>query len=119
MSTALLLVSHPEIQTNSLNRGAPQLSLMTKNVSINNEIQKLTSSAGKTPSGELIYVYIYVKPGYSTHIIDPYVYEVPNRDEENNFAVAWVDINKLDTVAAVEGYDLSEKSFPRLSISVQ
>jgi hypothetical protein len=112
MSTALLLMSHPEIQTNSLNQGAPQISLMTKNVSINNEIQALTSSTGQTPSGELVYVYIYVKPGYSTHIIDPYVYEVPNRDEENNFAVAWVDTNKLDTVAAVEGVRLIREVIP-------
>ena len=57
-------------------------------------------------------MYIYVKPGYSTHIIDPYVYEVPNRDEENNFAVAWVDINKLDTVAAVEGVRLIREVIP-------
>ncbi|MGD0534090.1 MAG: PKD domain-containing protein [Methanoregula sp.] len=85
---------------------------MTKNVSINKEIRVMSSSAGKTPSGELVFVYIYVKPGYSTHIVDPYVYEVPNRDEENNFAVAWVDTSKLDTVTAVEGVRLIREVIP-------
>ncbi len=112
MSTALLLVSHPTIQTTSLKQGESQVSLITKNVSITNGPRALTSSAGNAPSGELVYVYIYVKPGYSTHIIDPYVYEIPNRDEENNFAVAWVDIKKLDSVAAVEGVRLIREVIP-------
>lgn len=54
-------------------------------------------------SGDMVYVYIYLNPTASTSIIDPYACEVDGRDEENNIAVAWVEVNNLEALAALEG----------------
>ena len=66
------------------------------------------------PAGKPVYVYISVKSVYSTHIIDSFVYEVPNRDEDNHLAVAWVDVQNLETLASVEGVGINRRrSHPR------
>jgi hypothetical protein len=38
-------------------------------------------------AGDLVYVYVYLKPLAGTQTIDPYVWEVTDRDEENHLAV--------------------------------
>ena len=48
-------------------------------------------------------MYVNVKPGYSTHIIDSLAFEVTDRDEGNHLAVAWVDVQNLETLASLEG----------------
>ena len=72
----------------------------------------LRSTSNKMPAGKPVYVYISVKPGYSTHIIDSFVAEVPNRDEDNHLAVAWVDIQNLETLASVEGVGTIQEVTP-------
>ena len=62
----------------------------------------MRSASVETSSGEPVYVYVYMLPGCSTHIID-YIADVTGRDEENNFAVAWVDTGDLYELAAIEG----------------
>jgi hypothetical protein len=70
------------------------------------------ASSTTMSSGKPVYVYVYMKPGYSTHNIDSFVSEVPNRDEDNHIAVAWVDAQNLETVASLEGVRLIREVIP-------
>ncbi|WP_169743641.1 PGF-pre-PGF domain-containing protein [Methanolacinia paynteri] len=75
-----------------------------------------SSASVETSSDEPVYVYVYVLPGYSTHIID-HIADVTGRDEENNFAVAWVDTGDLYELAAIEGVrTVREAIAPGLSV---
>ncbi|MFC1786627.1 NosD domain-containing protein [Halobacteriota archaeon] len=51
---------------------------------------------------DLVYVYIYLKPFGGTQTIEPYVWEITDRDEENHLAVAWVEVEDLETLASQE-----------------
>jgi len=53
-------------------------------------------------AGDMVYVYVHLKPFAETRTIDPYVWEVTDRDEENHLAVAWVELNDLETLASQE-----------------
>ncbi len=53
-------------------------------------------------AGDMVYVYVYLKHFAETRTIDPYVWEVTDRDEENHLAVAWVEVNDLETLASQE-----------------
>lgn len=52
--------------------------------------------------GDMVYVYVYLKPPAETRTIEPYVWEVTDRDENNHLAVAWVEVNGLETLASLE-----------------
>jgi hypothetical protein len=53
-------------------------------------------------AGDMVYVYVYLKPLAETRAIEPYVWEVTDRDEENHLVVAWVEVNDLETLASRE-----------------
>ena len=53
-------------------------------------------------AGDMVYVYVSLEPFAETRTIEPYVWEVTNRDEENHLAVAWVEVNDLETLASQE-----------------
>ena len=53
-------------------------------------------------AGDLVYVYVHLKPLAGTRTIEPYVWEVTDRDEENHLAVAWVEVKNLETLASLE-----------------
>ncbi|MCK4476729.1 MAG: S8 family serine peptidase [Methanophagales archaeon] len=53
-------------------------------------------------AGDLVYVYVYLKPLAGTQTIKPYVWEVTDRDEENHLAVAWVEVKDLEILASLE-----------------
>jgi parallel beta-helix repeat protein len=53
-------------------------------------------------AGDLVYVYVYLKPDAGTSTIEPYVWEVTDLDEENHIAVAWVEVKDLETLASLE-----------------
>jgi hypothetical protein len=53
-------------------------------------------------AGDLVYVYVYLKPPAGTQTIGPYVWGVTDRDEENHLAVAWVEVKDLETLASLE-----------------
>ncbi|MDD4238765.1 MAG: S8 family serine peptidase [Desulfotomaculaceae bacterium] len=61
---------------------------------------------------ELVYVYIYLKSPAGTNVIDSYAHEVTNRDEENHVAVAWVEINRLDTMANLDSVRFIQTVLP-------
>ncbi|MCK9593993.1 MAG: PKD domain-containing protein, partial [Methanoregula sp.] len=103
MTTSLLLASDSSYLAEFSNITEVQLSLITKTVSQDDTRQvSLSTAANNFSSGELVYVYIHLIPGNSTHCIDSYVSEVTDRDEENNLTVAWVDRYRLDAVASNE-----------------
>lgn len=51
---------------------------------------------------DMVYVYVYLKPPAETETIEPYVWEVTDRDEKNHLAVAWVEVNNLELLASLE-----------------
>jgi hypothetical protein len=53
-------------------------------------------------AGDLVYVYVYLKPPAETRDIEPYVWEITDRDEGNHLAVAWVEVKHLETLASQE-----------------
>ncbi|MCM1566481.1 MAG: fibronectin type III domain-containing protein, partial [Dehalobacter sp.] len=63
-----------------------------------------SSSYGLNKSNDdLVYVYIRVNDNESTHIIDNYANKVKNRDEKNHVITAWVEVNKINVIASLEG----------------
>jgi PKD repeat protein len=103
LSTALLLQTPALNSTSPLIKSASQSSLTMKNIPVDLATRGLQSTTSKLPSGNLVYVYINVIPGYSTHITDSLAFEVTDRDEENHLAAAWVDVHNLETLASLEG----------------
>jgi hypothetical protein len=53
-------------------------------------------------AGDLVYVYVYLKPFAGTQTIEPYVWEITDREEGNHLAVAWVEVKNLETLASLE-----------------
>ena len=60
----------------------------------------VSPATGGRVAGDMVYVYIYLRPFAETQTIEPYVWEVTDRDEENHLAVAWVEVNDLETLAS-------------------
>ena len=50
-----------------------------------------------------VYVYVYLRKGYNTSLIDPFAREVTDRDEVNGLAAAWVQVKNLENLAAQDG----------------
>jgi len=51
---------------------------------------------------DMVYVYVYLKPPAGIRVIEPYVWELAGRDETNHLAVAWVEVNDLETLASLD-----------------
>lgn len=52
-------------------------------------------------SPDLVWLQIHVFPGNSTHILDPYIYELNARGEEWSSLSAWVDVTKIYDIASL------------------
>ncbi|MDD4127455.1 MAG: hypothetical protein PHV39_07195, partial [Methanomicrobium sp.] len=87
LSTALLLESKYSQNITAQELAGTESGLITKN---------------EISSNKQIYAYVYLLPGYSTHIIDS-VADVTDRDETNNIAVAWIDSQNLKVITAIDG----------------
>ena len=61
-----------------------------------------TPNSDGSESGQSVYVYIQLKKGGSMKAIDPYVTKIENKDESAGLAAAWVDINSLTDLAALD-----------------
>jgi hypothetical protein len=61
----------------------------------------LTGTADR-PVGDQVHVTIQLKTYSSTIAIDSYVTQVTSRDEAFHTAVAWVDVNRLRDLAAID-----------------
>ena len=57
---------------------------------------------GVKQTDEQVYVYIHLASNASTSVIEPYVQEVTDRDEQNHLAVAWVSVTNLQTLANLD-----------------
>ena len=62
----------------------------------------LTNTAGQV-FGDQVFLTIYVYPNTSTHILDPVVTNISNRKEIFHGVEAWVDVNNLEKLAAMDG----------------
>ena len=62
----------------------------------------VSSTSDGRVAGELVYVYVYLKPPAGTRTIEPFVWEVTDRDEKNHLAVAWVGVKDLETLASLD-----------------
>lgn len=56
----------------------------------------------KDVNEDLVFVYIYLKEDSSLQVVQPFVKEVTNHDEENAVAVAWVNASGLEGLAFLE-----------------
>ncbi|WP_424357758.1 hypothetical protein [Methanocella sp. MCL-LM] len=61
----------------------------------------LAMKNGMQPVSDIVYVYISLEEGASTHTIDPYAWIVVSRDEQNHLAAAWVEINQLHNLVSL------------------
>jgi len=52
--------------------------------------------------GDMVYIYIYLKSPQDIYSIDSMVVKVTDRDQSNSFVTAWVEVNKLDSLAALD-----------------
>ena len=50
-----------------------------------------------------VYVYVYLKEGNSTSIINNISEEITDRDEKNHIAVVWVKVKNLEVLASLDG----------------
>lgn len=99
LSFDIVQLIHPEFLPKATSREAHAL-----------QMEKLHQfkSAGSAENLEqrisegMIYVYIYLNPNASTNLINAYTYQVTDRDEENNLAVAWVKVKDLENLAALK-----------------
>ena len=64
--------------------------------------EQFMRTLGEQPPTDVVYVYISLKTGKATGLIDPYVWKVVNRDNEAGLAVAWVSVDDLEELAAME-----------------
>ncbi|MFA6376779.1 MAG: S8 family serine peptidase, partial [Candidatus Paceibacterota bacterium] len=53
--------------------------------------------------GDLVYVYINLESNVQTRLIDSIAWKVINRDENNHLVVAFVEVEKLEAIAALKG----------------
>lgn len=53
--------------------------------------------------GDMVHVEIYLQPGYSTDIVDGFVYEIQTESDRYGLIIAWVEITKLETLALLDG----------------
>jgi len=99
LSTDLLQLIHPEFlpKANSLEAHASQMKRLN---------QFKAADMGKNQEERIgqgmVYVYVYLNSSSSTGAINGYAFEVTDRDEKNNLAVAWVKVNDLEKLAALE-----------------
>jgi len=71
------------------------------------------SSIQADPGGKTqVYVYVQVVPPASTAVIDAYAVEVTDRDEEAHLAVAWVETDRIDDLAALPEVGSVEIVYP-------
>jgi hypothetical protein len=61
-----------------------------------------TNAPGQV-KGDKVFLTLYVYPNTTTHILDPVVTNISNRKEGFHWVEAWVDVNSLETVAALDG----------------
>jgi len=52
---------------------------------------------------EIVYVYVTLDQNTPLSTVDPFAWEVPNRDESSRTVVAWVEVSRLVPLASVPG----------------
>jgi hypothetical protein len=78
------------------------LEMQMKNLGQFHPASSVSPASDGRVAGDLVYVYVYLKPPAGTRTIEPYVWKITDRDEENHLAVAWVEVKDLETLASQE-----------------
>jgi hypothetical protein len=78
------------------------LEMQMKNLGQFRPASSVSPASDGRVAGDLVYVYVYLKPFAGTQTIEPYVWEITDRDEENHLAVAWVEVKNLEILASQE-----------------
>jgi len=63
-------------------------------------------------SGLIVYVYIKLKEGNDPDILTKYVSKIENQDTDYNLVTAWVDINSLKSLAALDAVKSIQEVIP-------
>ncbi|MBC7086016.1 MAG: PGF-pre-PGF domain-containing protein [Methanomethylovorans sp.] len=67
-----------------------------------NAFQDSMSTPATKSEKDLVFVYVGLVKGEQTSVIDPYVWNITSRDEDNSIAAAWVDVDRLKEIASLE-----------------
>jgi len=65
-------------------------------------ITKINRELSNQVHNDLVYVYIYLRPNSLIDVINPFVWQIVNKDDSYNLAVALVEVKKLETLASLE-----------------
>uniref|UniRef100_UPI00351BF59A hypothetical protein n=1 Tax=Methanomethylovorans sp. TaxID=2758717 RepID=UPI00351BF59A len=55
-----------------------------------NSVRSSLATVNDEPEQQLVFVYVSLLQGEETSVIDPYVWNITSRDEENSIVAAWV-----------------------------
>ncbi len=81
----------------------PQSSSEPTGISNGFQSSNFVSADPANPANEeLVYVYVYLNDGTNIEVIQPFVQEITDQDEENGVAVVWVAVNGLEELASLE-----------------
>jgi hypothetical protein len=99
LSTDLLQLINPEFlpRATSLEHHAETMKSLKQFKSY-----EQTSNFEESIAEGVVYIYVYLKKGISTSVINYFVEQVTDRDEKNNLAVAWVKVKNLSGLASLE-----------------
>jgi len=99
----------PEINVTAYEQQKASLSPWEKKLSSDLLVQEtpavspgtgIMAAQGSASGDTVAYVYVSVDPSASTHVIDPFVSTVTDRDETNHIAVAQVNFDHLEQLAS-------------------
>ncbi len=65
-------------------------------------ITKINRELFNQEHDDLVYVYIYLKPNTLVDTMNPFVWQIINKDDSYHLVVALVEVKKLETIASLE-----------------
>jgi hypothetical protein len=101
----ILQIIDPDFPELGISREQIRSDRIASNLLITSENAKKqfnTTIINGQPIGDQIFLTIYINPNASTHVLDPLVTEVRNRDEEFHIIDSWVDFNNVEKIAALD-----------------
>ena len=74
----------------------------SKATAYTNSAVSLTTPVNNESEQQLVFVYVSLLQGEQTSVLDPYVWNITSRDEENSLVAAWVDASRLEDIASLK-----------------
>lgn len=104
MSSDLLRLSDAKYLSPGMTRQALELQMETDHQLMYVDEKGQSTQDNKT-GYLLVYVYIKTKENTNPDLINPYVWNVTDKDPANRIFVAWVDVRKINELASLEGVE--------------